>query len=178
MPSNIEIKARVKNFEVLKRKIEDLYQINAEEIFQIDTFFKIEKGRLKLRVFSNTKGELIYYLRNNYAGPKRSDYYIYKTDNPEELKKLLEMSLGIRGVVRKKRLLFLVDNTRIHLDEVENLGSFIELEVVLSPEQTETEGKLIAENYMKDMNIKESDLINIAYIELLEKQNLERKLND
>lgn len=169
MPANIEIKARVKNFKVLKRNIEDLYQINAEEISQVDTFFKIEDGRLKLRVFSNTKGELIYYLRNNSAGPKRSDYYIYKTDNPEELKKLLEMSLGIRGVVRKKRLLYLVGNTRIHLDKVENLGSFIELEVVLSPEQTEMEGKLITENFMKDLNIQENDLIDIAYIELLEK---------
>lgn len=169
MPANIEIKARVKNFKVLKRNIEDLYQINAEEISQVDTFFKIEDGRLKLRVCSNTKGELIYYLRNNSAGPKRSDYYIYKTDNPEELKKLLEMSLGIRGVVRKKRLLYLVGNTRIHLDKVENLGSFIELEVVLSPEQTEMEGKLITENFMKDLNIQENDLIDIAYIELLEK---------
>jgi predicted adenylyl cyclase CyaB len=169
MPANIEIKARVKNFKVLKRNIEDLYQINAEEISQVDTFFKIEDGRLKLRVFSNTKGELIYYLRNNSAGPKRSDYYIYKTDNPEELKKLLEMSLGIRRVVRKKRLLYLVGNTRIHLDKVENLGSFIELEVVLSPEQTEMEGKLITENFMKDLNIQENDFIDIAYIELLEK---------
>lgn len=174
MPANIEIKARVKNFDVLKRKIEELYQINAAEILQVDTFFNIEKGRLKLRVFSNTKGELIYYLRNNSTGPKRSDYYIYKTDNPEELKKLLEISLGIRGVVRKKRLLFLVNNTRIHLDEVENLGSFIELEVVLNPEQTETEGKLIAEKFMKDLNIQGNDLMDLAYIELLEKQNLER----
>jgi len=175
MPSNIEIKARVHNFELLKRKIEALYSIKAEEIFQVDTFFRIEKGRLKLRTFSKTKGELIYYLRLNSTGPKRSDYYIYKTDNPEELKKLLEISLGIRGVVRKKRSLYLVGNTRIHLDEVENLGSFIELEVILSPEQTEIDGKNIAENFMKELDIKEKDLIDIAYIELLENQIFERR---
>jgi predicted adenylyl cyclase CyaB len=167
MPKNIEIKAKVRNIEVLRSKIEDLYNIKAEKIFQVDTFFNIEKGRLKLRTFSNTKGELIYYLRNNSAGPKRSDYFIYKTDNPEELKKLLEISLGIRGVVRKKRLLYLVENTRIHLDEVEELGSFLELEVVLNPEQNENEGKQIAKGFMRKLELDEKDLIDLAYIDLL-----------
>ena len=167
MPKNIEIKAKVRNIEVLQSKIEDLYNIKAEKIFQVDTFFNIEKGRLKLRTFSNTKGELIYYLRNNSAGPKRSDYFIYKTDNPEELKKLLEISLGIRGVVRKKRLLYLVDNTRIHLDEVEELGSFLELEVVLNPEQNENEGKKIAKGFMRKLELDAKDLIDLAYIDLL-----------
>ena len=167
MPKNIEIKAKVRNIEVLRSKIEDLYNIKAENIFQVDTFFNIEKGRLKLRTFSNTKGELIYYLRNNSAGPKRSDYFIYKTDNSEELKKLLEISLGIRGVVRKKRLLYLVENTRIHLDEVEELGSFLELEVVLNPEQNENEGKQIAKGFMRKLELDEKDLIDLAYIDLL-----------
>ena len=167
MPKNIEIKAKVRNIEVLQSKIEDLYNIKAEKIFQVDTFFNIERGRLKLRIFSNTKGELIYYLRNNSAGPKRSDYFIYKTDNPEELKKLLEISLGIRGVVRKKRLLYLVDNTRIHLDEVEELGSFLELEVVLNPEQNENEGKQIAKGFMRKLELDAKDLIDLAYIDLL-----------
>ena len=167
MPKNIEIKAKVRNIEVLRSKIEDLYNIKAEKIFQVDTFFNIEKGRLKLRTFSNTKGELIYYLRNNSACPKRSDYFIYKTDNPEELKKLLEISLGIRGVVRKKRLLYLVENTRIHLDEVEELGSFLELEVVLNPEQNENEGKQIAKGFMRKLELDEKDLIDLAYIDLL-----------
>jgi predicted adenylyl cyclase CyaB len=167
MPKNIEIKAKVRNIEDLRSKIEDLYNIKAEKIFQVDTFFNIEKGRFKLRTFSNTKGELIYYLRNNSAGPKRSDYFIYKTDNPEELKKLLEISLGIRGVVRKKRLLYLVENTRIHLDEVEELGSFLELEVVLNPEQNENEGKQIAKGFMRKLELDEKDLIDLAYIDLL-----------
>ena len=167
MPKNIEIKAKVRNIEDLRSKIEDLYNIKAEKIFQVDTFFNIEKGRLKLRTFSNTKGELIYYLRNNSAGPKRSNYFIYKTDNPEELKKLLEISLGIRGVVRKKRLLYLVENTRIHLDEVEELGSFLELEVVLNPEQNENEGKQIAKGFMRKLELDEKDLIDLAYIDLL-----------
>ena len=173
MNVNIEIKARIENFEVLNGKIEDLYNIQPEEIFQVDTFFNIEKGRLKLRTFSTKgNGELIYYERNNSVSPKRSDYYIYKSDNPEELKKLLEISLGIRGEVRKRRLLYLVGNTRIHLDEVDKLGSFIELEVVLTPEQTEKEGEIIAEKFIEELDIKEKDLVELAYIDLLEKSNL------
>jgi len=174
MPVNIEIKSKVNNFEVLKAKIESLYNIKPQEIFQDDTFFNIEKGRLKLRTFSKDKGELIFYERSNSSGPKRSDYFIYKTENPYELKKLLQISLGIRGVVRKKRFLYLVDNTRVHLDEVENLGTFLELEVVLNTEQTENEGKEIAKDFMDKLNIDKKDLIDLAYIDLLEKQNLSK----
>ena len=176
MPVNIEIKARVENIEVLKVKIVNLYNIKAHEIFQTDTFFNVEKGRLKLRTFSNNTGELIFYERNNSAGPKRSDYFVYKTDNPDELKKLLEISLGIRGIVRKKRLLYLVGNTRIHLDEVDNLGSFLELEVILNPKQTENEGKQIVKDFMQKLDIKKKDLIDLAYIDLLEKQNLSKEI--
>ena len=174
MPVNIEIKAKVKNIEALKSRIESLYHIEPQKINQVDTFFKLEKGRLKLRTFSKDKGELIFYERSNSSGPKRSDYFIYKTQNPEELKKLLQISLGIRGVVQKKRFLYLVNNSRIHLDKVENLGSFIELEVVLNHEKTENEGKEIAKDFMNKLNINEKDLIDLAYIDLLEKQNLSK----
>lgn len=174
MPVNIEIKARVKNIEALKSRIESLYHIEPQEINQVDTFFKLEKGRLKLRSFAKDKGELIFYERSNSSGPKRSDYFIYKTQNPEELKKLLQISLGIRGVVRKKRFFYLVANTRIHLDEVENLGSFLELEVILNPKLAENEGKQIAKDFINKLDIDEKDLIDLAYIDLLEKQNLSK----
>ena len=169
MPTNIEIKAKVPDLEILRRKVEKLDVKETNEIFQEDTFFKTEKGRLKLRVFSENKGELIYYVRDNSTGPKRSYYYIYKTNEPEILKKILEFTLGIRGVVKKKRLYYIVGNTRIHLDEVKNLGSFIELEVVLSAGQNENEGKVIANDLMAKLDINKKDLIDKAYIDLIEK---------
>ena len=169
MPTNVEIKAKVPNLEIFRRKIEKLYVKEYSEIFQEDTFFKTEEGRLKLRVFSENKGELIYYARDNSTGPKRSDYYIYKTNEPKILKKILEFALGVRGVVKKKRLLYIVGNTRIHLDQVENLGSFIELEVVLNAEQNENEGKVIANDLMAKLDINKKDLIDKAYIDLIEK---------
>jgi len=171
MPTNIEIKARINNVNDIRRKLVKLNASLAVEILQEDTFVNTIKGRLKLRTFSDGKGELIYYLRNDSAEPKRSDYLVYKTYDPGLLKKVLEFSLGIRGVVKKSRLLYFVGTTRIHLDEVENLGSFIEIEVVLKPEQNENEGKAIAEDLMRKLNIEKSDLVDDAYIDLLEKSS-------
>jgi len=169
MPINIEIKAKIDNVEDIRRKIDKLNATAAVEILQEDIFFNTVKGRLKLRIFSEESGELIYYLRNNLAGPKRSDYHIYKTDKPNTLRQVLEYSLGIRGVVRKKRLLYLVGNTRIHLDEVENLGSFLELEVVLNQGQDEKSGHAKANEIMEKLDVEEKDLVDIAYIDLIER---------
>ena len=171
MPINIEIKAKIDNVESIKRKIDKLNTTPAVEIKQEDIFFNTVKGRLKLRKFSEKSGELIYYLRNNLAGPKRSDYHIYKTDEPNTLRKVLEYSLGIRGVVRKKRLLYLVGNTRIHLDEVENLGSFLELEVMLSQGQDEKSCHTIANEIIKKLDIDKKDLVDKAYIDLIGKSD-------
>ena len=168
MPINIEIKAKIDNVEDIRKKIDKLNATAAIEIIQEDIFFNTVKGRLKLRKFSKKSGELIYYLRNNLAGPKRSDYHIYKTDEPNTLRQVLEYSLGIRGVVRKKRLLYLVGNTRIHLDEVENLGSFLELEVIHSPGQDEKSCRVIANEIMEKLGIDKKDLVNKAYIDLIE----------
>jgi predicted adenylyl cyclase CyaB len=169
MPTNIEIKAKISDLEVFKGKVKKLAIKETGEIFQEDTFFRTEKGRLKLRVLSENKGELIYYERNNSAEPKRSDYYIYKTNEPGILKQVLRNALGMRGVVNKKRLLYIIGNTRIHLDEVEHLGSFIELEIVLSTEQNDDEGKSIANDLMVKLDINKNDLIDKAYIDLIEK---------
>lgn len=169
MPSNIEIKARISDSEVFRKKIQKIDIKETSEIYQEDTFFKTDAGRLKLRKFSQKRGELIHYNRNDLTGPKRSDYIVYKTDDPIALKQVLETSLKIRGVVKKKRLLHIVGNTRIHLDEVENLGSFLELEVVLNSELNEKEGIAIANDFMKKLGINKTDLVDKAYIDLLEK---------
>ena len=80
----------------------------------------------------------------------------------------METSLGIRGVIKKNRSLYIVGHTRIHLDKVENLGTFLELEVVLSAEQNENEGISIANDFLKKLGIDKKDLVDKAYIDLLE----------
>jgi len=168
MPSNIEIKARVRDFNEIRRRAEQLSDTPAEVIPQEDTFFNTPQGRLKLRVLSKDKGQLIYYTRPDREGPKRSDYHIYLTSDPENLKRVLELAYGIRGVVRKTRFLYLVGQTRVHLDDVVGLGQFMELEVVMQEGQSDAEGQTIAEGLMIALGVERSDLLEGAYMDLLE----------
>src|SRR5262245_42488355 len=128
MPVNIEIKARARDFAEARRRAQVLSGGPAEVISQEDTFFNAPKGRLKLRALGD-RAQLIYYERVDASGPKRSDYQVFETGNPDSLKATLTLALGLRGVIRKTRYLHLVGQTRIHLDDVEGLGQFIELEV-------------------------------------------------
>ncbi len=168
MPVNIEIKARVADIEALKQRAEALSDTPVETIPQEDIFFRTEKGRLKLRIISPDEGWLIYYERPNQGGPKRSDYHFSRTFEPDTLEKVLTEALGRRGVVRKTRRLYLAGQTRIHVDEVEGLGHFMELEVVLRQGQSEAEGRAIAEDLMRRLGIRESDLLEGAYMDLIE----------
>lgn len=170
MPANIEIKARARDFEEIRRHAESLSDTPVEVIPQEDIFFNTEKGRLKLRILALNRGQLIYYTRPDQEGPKRSEYHIYETFDPENLKRVLELAYGIRGVVRKTRYLYLVGQTRVHLDDVEGLGQFMELEVVMGEGQSEAEGQSIAEDLMSRLGVERGDLIEGAYMDLLEGQ--------
>ena len=168
MPSNIEIKARARNIEEIKSRVGKLSGTPVQVILQEDTFFNTSQGRLKLRVLAD-HAELIYYTRPDQEGPKRSDYHITRSMDPENLKRVLELACGIRGVVRKTRYLYLVGQTRVHLDDVEGLGQFMELEVVMGDGQSDAEGQKIAEDLMTALGVERSDLVDGAYMDLLEK---------
>jgi predicted adenylyl cyclase CyaB len=168
LPSNIEIKARAGNFDQVRRRAEELSDVPVEVIHQEDIFFNTPQGRLKLRILSEDRGQLIYYTRPDQEGPKRSDYHIFHTTDPADLKRVLELAYGIRGIVRKRRYLYLVGQTRVHLDDVEGLGQFLELEVVMQEGQGDAEGQAIAEGLMASLGVEKSDLLEGAYIDLLE----------
>jgi len=168
MATNIEIKARVDDFEALKARAESLSDQPLAVIPQEDTFFHIAKGRLKLRALAPDRGYLIYYERPDQDGPKRSDYHLAETRDPENLKTALSLALGVRGVVRKTRYLYMVGQTRIHLDDVEGLGNFMELEVVLKEGQSDAEGQAIAEDLMRRLEVREEALLEGAYMDLIE----------
>jgi predicted adenylyl cyclase CyaB len=168
MPANIEIKARARDFADLRHRAEALSDTPVQVIPQEDTFFHTAKGRLKLRQLAPDHGQLVYYERTDTSGPRRSNYHIFETSDPESLKAALSLALGVRGVVRKRRYLYLVGQTRVHLDEVEGLGEFMELEVVLRPEQSDAEGQAIARDLMTRLGIREEDLLEGAYMDLLE----------
>jgi len=165
---NVEIKARVPDLAVVEAAARRIATEGPHDIEQDDTFFSCATGRLKLRQFSSTQGQLIYYSRPNEAGPKVSDYWISETNSPVEMRETLSRALGIVGRVRKRRRLYLVDRTRVHLDNVESLGAFVELEVVLAEGESPRQGTEIAHEIMKQLNIGESQLVQGAYVDLRE----------
>ena len=168
MAVNIEIKARIKDLSRIRGLLEELRDTSCEAVVQEDIFFYTPKGRLKLRVLAPDFGELIYYERENVSGPRPSNYLIVASTDPGSLRALLSGALGVRGIVRKQRRLYMAGNTRIHLDEVEGLGLFLELEIVLNPGQTAEEGETIANELMRKIGIEKDDLVKEAYIDLLE----------
>jgi predicted adenylyl cyclase CyaB len=110
---------------------------------------------------------LILYHRSDVAGPKTSNYTIAPTSDPAALRAILTTVFGVVGVVRKRRRLYRIGQTRVHLDDVEGLGQFVELEVVLRPDQSEDEGARIARHLMDRLSIAGDQLVEGAYIDLL-----------
>ena len=136
MPRNIEIKARVPRPSALLDAVIDIADRGPTVFAQDDTFFACPEGRLKLRTFSEHEGQLIFYRRDDLEGPKLSEYVMATTTEPDALRGTLALAYGIVGRVKKTRTLFLVGTTRVHLDDVEDLGHYMELEVVLEADQT------------------------------------------
>jgi len=167
MARNIEITARISNFNDLAIQVAALADSGPFLLFQQDTFFNCTTGFLKLRTFSQSKGELIYYQRPSLAGPKLSNYNISPTPNPDSLKLVLDSAFGILGTVIKKRTLYLSGQTRIHLDQVEGLGDFLEIEVVLGENETAALGETIAQNLLDRLKLLPDQLVSASYLELL-----------
>ena len=138
-----------------------------EVINQEDVFFSCDGARLKLRIFDSDHGELIRYERDDIAEVRCSRYSIARTSDPRILLEILTRTLGVVGTVKKARTLFLAGQTRIHIDHVEGLGDFLELEVVLKEDQDEEDGKHIATKMLREFGIHPLDLIAEAYIDLL-----------
>ena len=168
MGANVEIKARVADPAAVERVARQLTGgADPVVLTQEDTFFPAATGRLKLRKLAPDRGELIHYVRPDRTGPKTSEYTLVPTTTPDRLRDALAAALGTRAVVRKVRRLWLVGPTRVHLDHVEGLGDFVELEVVLAPGQAPSEGETIARELMGRLGVRSSDLVEGAYADLL-----------
>ncbi len=166
---NVEIKAGVADGDRIRAVAEEIADSGPELIEQDDTFFNCVKGRLKLRKLDESHGELIHYSRPDACDPTACDYAIFRTSEPEMLCEMLGEALGVRGEVRKRRTLYMCGQTRIHLDEVEGLGEFVELEVVLTDEQSIADGTAIAASLMEKLGISEEDLLDVAYVDMIER---------
>jgi predicted adenylyl cyclase CyaB len=167
MPKNIEIKARITRIEAVLPTVRTLADQGPVEIDQDDTFFACANGRLKLRAFSQDSGELIFYERADEVGPKESLYVRSATSTPESLRQLLMLAYGPAGRVRKHRTLYRSGRTRIHLDRVEGLGDFLELEVVLAEDESRDLAVREAERLLARLGVTTEQLIPEAYVDLI-----------
>lgn len=167
MPRNVEIKARIPGTSALLPTAAAIADQGPFEIAQDDTFFRCDTGRLKLRQFSADHGELIFYQRANEAGPKVSFYVRSATSEPGTLREALSLAYGQVGRVIKHRTLFILGRTRIHIDQVQDLGPFLELEVVLADGESTEDGMRDADSIMERLGVASSQLVESAYVDLL-----------
>jgi adenylate cyclase class 2 len=167
----VELKARVGDHELLRRKLSALGAERVGTFQQSDLYFKVPEGRLKLReVKDNDAVELIYYDREDIAGPKSDDAFILRVQEPEELKKILKKILAPLVVVDKVREIYRYRGTQIHLDTVKKLGKFIEFEKQTDdkPEAIEKD-RLTLQKLMEKLEIDPPHLESLSYSDLIQK---------
>jgi predicted adenylyl cyclase CyaB len=168
MPQNVEIKAVVRDLAGLEAIAATLADSGAGELLQQhDIFFPSARGRLKMRMV-NGAGQLIYYERADEAGPKTSTFEIAPVADFGAMRTTLLAALGgALGEVKKRRMLYLVGQTRVHVDRVEGLGDYMELEVCLAEGQSEAAGMAIAHELKDKLGVAEADLMTGAYTDML-----------
>ncbi|MBT8172220.1 class IV adenylate cyclase [Candidatus Bathyarchaeota archaeon] len=166
----VELKARVSDLEILRRKLSETGAKYIGTFQQTDQYFEVPEGRLKLReVKENKITELIYYERENIAGPKLDEAFILKFQESKDLKNILKKILNPLSVIEKIREIYQYQGTRIHLDNVKTLGTFIEFErkTIEDPIIVEKNRKIL-EKLMEKLNISRSNLETLSYNDLVE----------
>jgi adenylate cyclase class 2 len=167
MRRNIELKARCADLAAAREAARTLGAAFAGLLEQRDTYFVAPNGRLKLRETAGKSAELIAYARDDAAAVRGSDYQLVSVPDPAALRTALAAALGVRGEVIKRRELWLWQGVRIHLDEVRNLGTFIEFEAVMDPDEPDEAGHLKVATLREALGIRNGDLIGVSYSDLL-----------
>jgi len=167
---NIEIKAKSNNIQEIRRILTSKQAEFKGLDHQIDTYFNVNFGRLKLRE-GNIENHLIYYNRENKEGPKQSNVILFRTDPESSLKEILKKSLGILTVVDKEREIYFIDNVKFHLDTVKDLGTYVEIEAIDKNGNIEKENLLEQCTFYQNLfNIPKRDLVSVSYSDLLLKK--------
>jgi adenylate cyclase class 2 len=164
---NFEFKARTSDLDGLEKKLLELNPVFIGMDHQIDTYFNVPTGRLKLRE-GNIENSLIYYERQNTADAKQSDVLLYKHSPDKTLKDILIRTYGIKVIVEKKRKIYFIDTVKFHLDTIHGLGTFIEVEAIDKTGEIGIDQlKVQCNKYAKFFEIKDSDYIAVSYSDLI-----------
>lgn len=166
LPANVEIKARVTDRGRLETALRELSGADPVVLEQTDTFFPVGHGRLKLRQ-ENGRAGLIAYRRADAAGPRISTYAVTPVPEPGILAAMLADALGGRQVVRKVRHLYHVGNSRVHLDRVEGLGDYLEIETEVERAGSDAAADAEARALIAALGVRPENLEARAYTDLL-----------
>lgn len=164
MKKNYEIKCSLSDYKTLRKKILDSGRYVYSKENQRDIYYKVRKGRLKLRVINNQTGNLIYYNRNEKSGKRISNYVIFRTSEFKELSQLLKILYSVKIEVLKTREIFVRKNIRIHLDKIKQLGSFLEIEITGNNLNS---SELQMSKLISQLGLNENQFIKNSYSDLL-----------
>jgi len=165
--SNIEFKASVADLETKESILQNLNPVFIGEDHQVDTYFNVPFGRLKLRE-GNIENALIQYERINVTGSKLSQVLLYQHQPDTALKEILVKSLGVKVVVNKTRRIYFIENVKFHFDTIQNLGTFIEVEAIDTTGNIgELKLKEQCNHYQLLLNIADKDFIALSYNDLV-----------
>lgn len=164
---NVEVKAACADPERMRRVLRRRGVDFRGTDHQVDTYFRVPRGRLKLRE-GNIENHLIWYARRDEPGPKRADVLLLATRPGSAIKEILARVLGVRVVVDKRREIYFIDNVKFHVDAVEGLGSFVEIEAqTVAGERSERELLAQCRRYIDLLGIEPGDLVDVSYSDLL-----------
>lgn len=160
---NLEIKVILADFTHIQKVLADY---RAGILNQSDTYFNVDDGRLKLRE-EDDKAYFIRYYRNNVSTDKESVYHCYLVEDVQEFWKIFASALTTELVVKKSRELYLYKHARIHLDTVEGLGTFVEIEVLIRDQQEQANSKGLMDELIALLAIDQAEVCALGYRELL-----------
>jgi len=163
---NIELKARLRDLEAARRVAAAVATEYVGIQLQTDTYFVCPQGRLKLREIEGAVAQLVWYARSDQPGPKASDYQLVTIPDAGGLKAALTAAWGVWTVVRKRREIYLHHNVRIHLDEVDGLGQFLEFEAVLSDVVDDAQGHVQLRQLSEQFGLRPEDLLEGSYSDM------------
>jgi len=164
---NVEIKARCNNQDAIRKYLKEHDADFKGVDHQIDTYFNVSNGRLKLRE-GEIENFLVHYERSDQVGPKQSKVTLYNSQPGSMLKEALAKALGVLVVVDKKREIYFIENVKFHVDNVQDLGTFMEIEAI-DKDGSIGQDKLNeqCQQYLSEMGIRGQDLIPVSYSDLL-----------
>lgn len=164
---NLERKARCADLSAAARAVERLGARQEGVLEQTDVYFRVPKGRLKLRTVLGAPAVLIWYERPDETDIRWSRYYLVSINDPKKLRIALAAALDQRGEVHKRRILWLWHNVRIHLDEVAGLGTFVEFEAVMSASDDEATAHARLTELSAALGLRSEDDVAGSYADLL-----------